>query len=116
MIGRILPAGDIDIYAAAWTSGAAYACQKIKQRLRFLRGEWCWDRSLGISYYRDILVKSPNLPLIREIYKSEILKVPGIVAVPELTLDLDTASRLLSVTFTATFSDETESVSVSGTV
>lgn len=116
MIGRIMPAGDIDLNRSTWISGAEYACQKIKQRLLFLKGEWCWDRSLGISYYQDILVKSPNLPLIRELYKSEILAVPGIIRVPKLELNLDPASRLLSVSFTATFRDETTTTAVSGTV
>lgn len=107
MIARVYPSGDLNLAARVWSTGAEYACQKIKQRLQFLRGEWCWNTSLGISYYRDILVKGPNMALIREIYVKEILDVPNIIAVTRLELQVDPASRLLSVSFDATYRDET---------
>ena len=116
MIARRYFSGDLDLSRNVWIRGAEYACQKIKQKLRFLKGEWCWDTSLGIAYYRDILVKGANLALIKSIYVKEILTVPGIIRVDSLELSVDPASRLLSGTFSATYKDETETASVDGEI
>lgn len=115
MIGRIYPAGDMKLKDVK-IGGPEYALQKIRQRLSFFKGEWGWDRNLGIAYFRQVLVKGPNAALIQAIYREEILKVPGIVAVPELDLAIDTASRLLSVSFSATYRDETGQTTVEGAV
>lgn len=116
MIARRYYPGDLDISRSTLLQGAEYACQKIKQKLRFLKGEWCWDKSKGIAYYRDILVKGPNLALVKSIYVKEILTVPGIIRVDSLELSVDPASRLLSGTFSATYKDETSTSPVSGEI
>jgi hypothetical protein len=116
MIARVYVPGDLDPTQPKWISGAQYACQKIKQRLSLLKGEWMWDRSVGISYFRDVLVKGPNTALIRGIYVKEILAVPGIISVDDLKLDLNPASRLLSVEFSATYRDENGATAVKGQV
>jgi hypothetical protein len=117
MIGHIYPQGDLDLTRPALVSGAEYACQKIRQLLLFFKGEWGWDETLGILYYQDILVKGPNLELIRGIYRREIMKVPGIVAVPLVTLEIDPVSRLLTVAFRATYQEPgTLPVEVSGSI
>lgn len=114
MIFEIDIEGDVDLTKGTWLTGAKYACQKIKQRLRFLRGEWMWDTSLGMPYYGGILAKSPNLQLIRQLYTEEILSVPNIVAVTKLELEVQPATRLLSVTFSAIYknanTDVTETI------
>ena len=115
MIGRVYSSGDVQTQNVL-VSGAEYAAQKIRQKLLFLQGEWGWDQSLGLPYFQQILVKGPNAALIQALYRQEILKVPGIIAVPEVILSLDTASRLLSVSFSATYQDETGQTTVTGEV
>ena len=115
MIGRYHPPGDVTVNdVGTLLTGPEYACQKIFQRLRFFKGEWEWSPKDGIAYFQDVLLKGANTALIQEIYRKEILKVPGIVAVPKLELSIDPASRLLSVTFSATYRDETGDTEVTG--
>lgn len=115
MIGRYHSTGDVQIsQVGSLLTGAEYARQKIFQVLRMFKGEWEWSPKDGIAYYRDILVKGPNIALIQDIYKTKILTVPGIVAVNRLELSVDPASRLLSVSFSATYRDETGETEVEG--
>lgn len=115
MIGRFHPPGDVMLNeVGALLTGAEYARQKIFQRLRLFKGEWEWSPKEGIAYFQDVLLKGPNTALIQEIYRKEVLRVPGIVAVPRLELAIDPASRLLSVSFSATYRDETGDTEVTG--
>lgn len=76
--------------------------QQVLIRLKFFLEEWFLDERVGIPYYRDILVRNPNLDLIRTIYKTAILETPGVTSVDRMTLDIDTPSRTLNLYFSAT--------------
>lgn len=106
MIGRKIPAGDLATKQRGLISGPEYAVQQIRQKLRLLKGEWFWDTNAGMPYFQRILVKGPNEALIQSIYRSKILEVPGIVTVVQVSLEIDPASRLLTVDFAAIFHDE----------
>lgn len=81
--------------------GGEAILQRVKVRFRFFLGEWFLDQRLGIPYYRDILVKRPNLPLIGGIFRQALATTPGIKAVRELTTTLDNSRRRLLVDFDA---------------
>ena len=76
--------------------------QQLRIRLRFFFEEWFLDQRVGIPYYREILIKNPNLQLVRSIYKEAIESTPGIDSADSLQLSIDGATRTLSLYFTAT--------------
>lgn len=75
--------------------------QRIAARLKFFVGEWFLDLRQGVPYYRDVLVKNPNLPLIRSLFRRVILGTPGVLSVAKLDVEVDQASRTGQITFEA---------------
>jgi hypothetical protein len=74
--------------------------QNLKTRLLFFREEWFLDTSVGLPYFSDIMVKTPNIPNISAIIKSEILKVTGVKSIEMFDLFYDIPKRKLTVNFT----------------
>jgi len=65
------------------------------------KGEWFLDTRVGVPYYDSILIKNPDLVVIRSIFRNAILSTPGIANLDALTTAFDAASRKLTVEFTA---------------
>jgi hypothetical protein len=63
--------------------------------------EWFLDLRQGIPYYREILIKNPNLLLVRSIFRQAIQDTAGISAVPDLTLSINSSTRRLTLSFVA---------------
>lgn len=76
--------------------------QNIKQNLRIFKGEWFLDRTLGLPYFESILIKNPNSALVATLYKNKILETKGVTKLNAFSMEFDSASRQLSVTFEAT--------------
>jgi len=89
----LLSSGD-----AYLTTEYAAIAQDIRLRLRFFRGEWLLDTDAGVPYFQSIMVKAPNLAIIRSVLADEIEKAPGVKSITRLELDFDRASRELTVT------------------
>jgi hypothetical protein len=70
--------------------------QAIDMHLRTFRGEWFLDESVGVPYLETVLVKSPDLDVIKSTLRREILAVPGVDSVTLITLNYDRAARKLS--------------------
>lgn len=100
---RVIPSGDLLIEERDFVVYADldYVRQTIECRLRFGRGEWFLDLSEGVPYYQVVLRKNPDLSAVRALFRRVIMSVPGVVSVPVLTLELDRATRGLSVAFEA---------------
>ena len=81
--------------------------QKMMIRFRFGLGEWFLDVRLGIPYFEEILIKAPDLSIIRLLFQEVILTTPGISSIVELNLDLNRTTRVMSVSFIANKSDGT---------
>lgn len=84
----------------ALTSGIDAIRQDIELRLSLLLGEWFLNATLGFPLFERVLVKSPNLSAIRDLFSAKIAEVPGVLAVLSLTLNRIAATRKLSVSFT----------------
>lgn len=83
-------------------SGAELAQQSIRLALLTHAGEWWADVTLGVTWREDVLVKNPRLDIIRALIAEQILSVPGVRAVGDITVDLDPATRAATITITAT--------------
>lgn len=89
------------------TGGADNVIQEAKINLGWVMGEWFLDEDRGIPYFEQVLVKSPNLPVIQALYRRALLGTRGVVSVESLTLDLDKATRTLTVRWSARITDGT---------
>jgi hypothetical protein len=96
--------GDLDLtgHRLNLSTDTAYVEQHVRVRCRFFFGEWFLDESLGIPYYRNILIKSPDLDLIRSLFRNVVRTTPDISAVNSVDVILDSSNRTLSITIAAT--------------
>lgn len=96
--------GDLDVSgdAAHIVDGDDAIVQHVALRLRLFRGEWFLDSRVGMPYYERVLVKNPDLVAVRSAFRQAIIETPGIATLDKFSLVLNSATRLLSVEFTAT--------------
>ncbi len=73
--------------------------QACRLALELFLGEWFLDGSIGVPYYEEILVKAPNLPAIRAIFRKKLLAIVGVLDVISINLSYDNAARKLSVSW-----------------
>ena len=104
--------GDLDLtgHRLNLVTGEAAIEQNLRVRLRFGLESWFLDLRQGIPFFGEILIKSPNMLLVRSIFRQAILDTAGIVAVTSLTASINSSTRLLSLDFTATMDTGAELV------
>ena len=78
---------------------AERVAQQILITLRFWLGEWFLDTKDGIPYLEYVLVKSPNLLHIRQIFTEAMEKVDGVKRIEEMNLVFDVKNRSLHVDY-----------------
>jgi hypothetical protein len=86
--------------------GADAVAQHLRIRLRFYLGEWFLDTRVGIPFYTQIFVKNPNLAAINTVFRRAIVSTPGVEILERLDLALDSATRQLTLEFTAKLDGE----------
>lgn len=74
----------------------------LKARLQQFRGEWFLDHSDGVPMFESVLVKRPNIPALRAIFRDAIEAAPGVAELTELGFDYDNSARRLTITFRVT--------------
>lgn len=110
-----LPYKELYLDPATWdvavpvrfVTGPDAVLQRVKVRFRFFLGEWFLDQKLGIPYYRDILIKNPDILLISSIFQRVLLTTPGVDRVATFKAQLLPAERKLLCDFVAFLSDGT---------
>jgi hypothetical protein len=116
---RTIPKGDLLLVnrTTSVTTGAGYAAQRIGVSLDVFLGEWFLDQRIGIAYFRDLLIHSPNSDTVRTTFREAIMQTQDVVAVPLMTIELDTTNRVAYVDFVATYANgETISQSLAVTI
>lgn len=78
---------------------AERVAQQIRIRLNSFLGEWFLNTAYGIPYLEYILIKNPNLTLVRSILRKQIAGVDDVTKIESLTLELDNQTRKLTVDF-----------------
>ena len=81
-----------------WIDGKDAITQHLRSRLRAFAGEWFLDESVGVPWYRDVLVKNPQFSVVAAAIKKAILETPGVVALQSFKLDF-VATRTLTLDF-----------------
>lgn len=103
-IFHVIPEGDLAIEGGdlVWLRGGPREVrQRIMARLRFFKGEWFLDTRLGIPYFQNVLVKSPNLPAIGAMLRRAILTTRGVIELVSFDLRFNETDRSLALTFHA---------------
>lgn len=75
--------------------------QSVRTRLRFFLGEWFADLDVGVPWWQSILVRNPNLGVVREALRSTVANTPGISRVESFDFAFTAATRDLTVSFRA---------------
>jgi hypothetical protein len=104
--------GDLDLtgHRLNLITGEAAIEQNLRIRLRFFLGEHFLDLRQGMPFFSEILIKNPNMLLVRSIFRQAILDTAGISAVTSLTASINSSTRTLSLNFAATMDTGAELV------
>lgn len=76
-----------------WITGREAVRQHLANRLRFFFAEWFLDRRRGFPFYQRVLVKNPNRPVVRSLFRRTIAQTPGIAGVNSLQLTIGSDRR-----------------------
>lgn len=92
----ILVDGDLEI-----VDGPQAILQNIVQTLGTYLHEWFLNLNVGIDYFGQILVKTPNQSTVDAIFINQILNVPGVQALLAYSFNPNFVTRGLALTFKA---------------
>lgn len=87
-------------------TGVEEVIQNLRQNLRTFFGEWFLNQGLGVPYFQDVFIKNPSPVSIEAAFKNAILNTIGVRELIEFDLNLDSAHRELSYTFSVLIYDE----------
>lgn len=75
--------------------------QRLRTSLQHFLGEWFLDETLGLAYFRDVLIRNPNMAVVKALFQDAITSDAGVEQLVRLDLSLNSETRVLSVTFEA---------------
>lgn len=95
--------GDLDISGNTLhlVDGDDAIRQQLAIRYQFFKGEWQNDLRVGFPYFESVLVKNPDTNVIRGMYRQATVTTPGLDSIENLTLAINPATRVLSVSVRA---------------
>jgi hypothetical protein len=96
-----LTTGELDVSTGGLrlTRGAEAVAQSIYIALRMSLGEWFLDLDEGFPWFELVLVKAPEVELIRAALRETLLARVGVSDVASLDVSADTSTRTLDVSF-----------------
>jgi hypothetical protein len=83
------------------TDVAEAAAIELRNKFRFVKGEWFLDTRLGVPYFDLVFVKNPNVLLIRQLFRTVILSCQGIDRILQLDTSFNEKTRKFSFSFRA---------------
>lgn len=81
--------------------------QNQKTNLKMYFGEWFLNTEEGVPWFQTILGKGSNPVVVDAVLKNAIASTPGTISIDDFTLDLDDATRELSLEYSATVQNGT---------
>lgn len=99
--GDLFVSGDGDIVLAESVA------QKVRIRLRWLKGEWRWDVDEGLPYLDMLLVKNPDTDGFESEARAKIFEVEEVVDVRDVRIDVDPRTRRATMGYEAATDYET---------
>jgi hypothetical protein len=92
--------GDLEITGGRLrvATGTEALSQRIRTRLRLVRGDWFLDLTQGVPYHDFVLRKRSSPAVQREVVRRALVTLRGVREVVSLDVDLDRRTRTLRVT------------------
>lgn len=79
---------------------------KLRNRFLFFRGEWFLDKREGVPYFELILIKNPNVSVIKRVFQEVIFSAgPGLVDTADVDVIYDSGARTAAVNFSCRLVD-----------
>lgn len=93
--------GDLQLSADGRTlllkEGEDQLRQAIEVGLKIFRGQWIYDPAAGVPYLQTVFVKGTPLEVIRQAFRSQVIKIPGVVDIPEMSVQFEKTENTLRV-------------------
>jgi hypothetical protein len=86
---------------------ARATAQEIEASFEFFLGEWFLDVTKGVPWYQRVMQKNPDINLIRNLFRTVVLKNPAVQTLTDFALNFDKVTRKVSYTFSARRKDGT---------
>ncbi len=80
--------------------------QEIQIRLRWFLGEWKINPEWGLPYYEQVFVKNPNLAIIEDLLRTELLTIERVQSVESIKIKVDNRTRTAAIVFAVTVDNE----------
>lgn len=80
---------------------SAQVVQHVRTRLLFYLEEWFLDLNAGTPWMQQVFIKPVNLANVESIIKQRILQTPEVDSLNTFSMNFDSSSRGLSVSFSA---------------
>lgn len=97
--------GDLDLSSGNLrfvTDPAEALAIKLQKRFQLWLGEWFLDTRQGVPYRELVLVKNPNLGVIRQLFRQIFSTTQGIKSIDQFNLDYSASARRASFDFRVT--------------
>ena len=98
---------DEDVTLAISSPLEDETAQRLAIKYQTFLGEWFLDTRIGIPFFRDVLVKNPDLAIIRELFLEVAQDDPAIAEIRTFELDIGDPPRSLSISIAAILIDGT---------
>ena len=80
--------------------------QEIQIRLRWFLGEWKINPEWGLPYYEQVFVKNPNLAIIEDLLRTELLTIERVQSVESIKIKVDNRTRTAAIVCAVTVDNE----------
>jgi len=98
--------GDIKVSASGDISLTESVRQAVIIHLRWMLGEWRLDPELGFPWYEEVFVKNPNIPKLRQLMRSEIMKCQSVTQAEVTDVIYSKAERSAKFVFVCAVGEE----------
>jgi len=99
--------GDLHISDDGDISLTNSVSQAVKVRLKWFFSEWRFMPEAGIPYFDYLLVKNPDIELVRVAIREEVMSIERVSDVLDTKITVDTARRKAIISLTVITDGET---------
>ena len=92
--------GDIKVSATGDIFTTESVRQAVKIRLQWIYNEWRLGPEFGFPWFEEMFVKNPNIPKLRQLIRTEIMKVEEVTAAEVHTVEYDRKKRAATFKYT----------------
>lgn len=86
------------------TDPVVSAAISLKNKFQLFLGEWFINTEIGIPYFQQVLVKDPDVGIVRRLF-DRVLRSEPLVSSTEISLSYDPSERTLQFAFVARMQD-----------